>query len=302
MIHEPKSLRIAAAQYPLDRFEGLAGYREKLARWVAEAAADGAELLVFPEYGAMEYAAIDAASTGDLTRSLAVVSAASDELVPDHVDAARRHGVHILAASGPCRQADGSYVNRAKLFAPSGVYGWQDKLMMTPFEKDWGISSGRCARVFDTALGVIGIAICYDSEFPLVARAMCEAGADIILVPSCTEYVSGFHRVRTAARARALENGCVTVQASTIGQAEWCPAVDRNCGAAGIFVPAEHNYCDTGVIAEGVADVAGWTMANVDLARLREVRAHGEMRNAGDWPQQFGAVPLAGYVARIALG
>lgn len=301
MTRASKFLRIAAAQYPLDRLEGLAGYREKLARWVAEAAADGAELLVFPEYGAMEYAAIDAASTGDLTQSLAVVSAAISEMVPDHVDAARRHGVHILAASGPCRQADGSFVNRAKLFAPSGVYGWQDKLMMTPFEKDWGISAGRCARVFDTALGVIGIAICYDSEFPLVARAMCEAGADIILVPSCTEYVSGFHRVRTAARARALENGCVTVQSSTIGQAEWCPAVDRNCGTAGMFAPAEHSYVDTGIIAEGVADVAGWTVANVDLARLRELRHSGEMRNAGDWPQQFGAAPLAGYVARISL-
>ncbi len=74
---------------------------------------------------------------------------------------------------------------------------------MTPFERDWGISGGAPLRVFDTALGKIAVLICYDSEFPLLARALAEAGAEVILVPSCTERVSGFHRVRTGSMARA---------------------------------------------------------------------------------------------------
>ena len=92
-------------------------------------------------------------------------------------------------------------------------------------------------RVFETALGRIGVAICYDSEFPLLARALTEAGAEIVLVPSCTERVSGYYRVRTGAMARALENTIATVMSPTVGDALWSPAVDRNAGAAGIFVP-----------------------------------------------------------------
>lgn len=294
-------MRIAAAQYPLDRFATLADYEAKLARWVSAAAADGAELLVFPEYGAMEFAGADPAAIGNLEASLAAAARATAAMKATYDALARKHRVHILAASGPALQHDGTYTNRATLFAPSGVHGAQDKLIMTPFEVDWGISAGNGLHVFDTALGTIGIAICYDSEFPLLVRAMTEAGADLILVPSCTEFMSGYNRVRTAAMARALENGCVTVQSPTIGEALWSPAVDRNSGVAGIFVPAERGLSDTGVLAEGEFGRAQWVTATVDLARLRAVRSTGEMRNTRDWTLQPGAAPLLHNVRHIRL-
>ena len=165
----------------------------------------------------------------------------------------------------------------------------------------YSLTTGNSVRVFDTALGCIGVAICYDSEFPLIVRAMCEAGADIILIPSCTEFLSGYHRVRTAALARALENGCVTVQSPTIGEALWSPAVDRSSGVAGLFAPAEHELSETGVLAEGAHGQAQWVTATVDLVRLRTIRAAGEMRNAHDWPLQPGAQPLSHRVERCAL-
>jgi predicted amidohydrolase len=185
---------IAAAQYPLEALGSLAAYRDKLARWVAEAAGNGAGLLVFPEYGAMEYAAAAGASVaGDLRASLTAVSDALGEMEATHAELARRHGVHILAASGPSARGDRRFVNAARLFAPSGRSGTQEKLIMTPFERDWGISGGAAPNVFATALGRIGVAICYDSEFPLLVRALAEAGAEIVLIPSCTEFVSGYH-------------------------------------------------------------------------------------------------------------
>ena len=297
----PDSIRIAAAQYPIERFATLADYKTKLARWVADAAAQGAQLLVFPEYGAMEYAGAAGDAAARLAGSLTAAADAMAAMEAVHADLARAHGVHILAASGPCRVPDAGYVNRAKLFAPSGSHGAQDKLIMTPFERDWGISPGTDLTVFDTALGGIGIAICYDSEFPLLVRALCEAGADIILIPSCTEFVSGHHRVRTAALARARESACVTVQSPTIGDAVWSPAVDRNCGAAGIFVPAEHGLSDTGVVAEGELNRSQWVCATIDLAHLRRIRTTGEMRNTRDWARQPGAASLAANVNRISL-
>ena len=123
---------------------------------------------------------------------------------------------------------------------------------MTPFERDWGIKPGHPIRVFDTQIGKIGIAICYDSEFPLLVRGMAEAGAEVILIPSCTERISGYHRVRAGARARSLENQVATVLSPTVGDALWSPAVDHNAGAAGIYVPPEQMVSDDGVLAEGV--------------------------------------------------
>jgi predicted amidohydrolase len=146
--------------------------------------------------------------------------------------------------------------------------------------------------VFETAIGTFGIAICYDSEFPLLVRALAEAGADIVLVPSCTERISGFHRVRTGSMARALENTIATVQSPTVGDALWSPAVDRNEGAAGIYVPSEHGVSDTGVIAEGKLNASQWVTGVVDIARLRRIKETGEMRNYQDWRAQPGATHI----------
>lgn len=295
-------LRIAAAQYPPEALASLGACRDKLARWVAEAAAAQAQLLVFPEYGAMEYAAAaGAAVAGDLAASLAAVSDALPGMDAVHADLARRHGVYILAASGPSARAPGRYVNAARLFSPAGKVGVQEKSIMTPFERDWGISRGDTLRVFDTALGYIGVAICYDSEFPLLVRAQAEAGAGIVLIPACTEFVSGYHRVRTAALARALENTCVTVLSPTVGDAPWSPAVDRNAGAGGVFVPADRSLSDTGVLAEGPLNRPQWVYSDVDMARLAGLKSSGEMRNAADWPLQPGAARLGGGVDIVAL-
>jgi predicted amidohydrolase len=295
-------IRIASAQYPLDAFASLGECRDKLARWVGEAVEAGAQLLVFPEYGAMEYAAAAGdVIAGNLTGSLAAVSDALEGMDAAHIELARTHNVHILAASGPSARAGGRYVNAARLVSPSGKVGVQEKRIMTPFEHGWGVSGGEGLRVFQTALGRIAVAICYDAEFPLQVRALAEAGAQVVLIPSCTEFVSGHARVRTAALARALENTCVTVLSPTVGDAPWSPAVDRNTGAAGIFVPADHSFCDSGVLAEGPLNRPGWVHAEVDLARLSRIAALGEMRNSADWMLQPGAAVLADHVEMVDL-
>lgn len=298
----PLVLKVAAAQYPIGQPASLAEWEAKIAAWVAQGAATGAELLVFPEYAAIEQAAaLGPEVSNDLTTTLECVAALADARVALHAALAKKHGVHILVGSGPAKHADGRFVNAAQLVTPAGKVGVQEKLIMTPFEHDWGVTAGTPLRVFETALGKLAVLICYDSEFPLLARAAVEAGADAILVPSCTERVSGYHRVRTGSQARALENTIVTVQSPTVGDAPWSPAVDFNVGAAGIYVPPEHGVSDTGVLAEGVLNAAQWVYAAADLAALRRLRTSGEMRNFGDWPAQPGAEPLKHTVEVVSL-
>lgn len=285
-----KTLKVASSQYPIGQPKTLSEWEEKIALWVKNGAATGAELLVFPEYAAIEQAACFGPEVySDLQATLAKVAEIKDARVGFHADLAKKHKVHILVGSGPEKTADGLFVNSAQLVTPKGSVGVQEKLIMTPFEKNWGVTAGKTVRVFETSIGAFGIAICYDSEFPLIARAMAEAGAQVLLVPSCTERVSGYHRVRTGSMARALENTIAAVQSPTVGDAPWSPAVDFNAGAAGIYVPSEHGISDTGVLAEGTLNAAEWVFAEIDIARLTHLRVSAEMHNYGDWSVQPGA-------------
>lgn len=280
-------MKIATAAYPLDVLSSWAQYEDKLAHWVADAAVQGADLLVFPEYAAMELATLDGALVaGDLERSLFSVSDKLEEADRLHLQLAAEHDVHIVAGSGPAT-TDSRPVNRARLITPSGQVGVQDKQIMTRFEReDWGVIGGNALQVFDTAIGKIGILICYDSEFPLLGRAL--ADCDVICVPSVTETLAGYWRVRIGSMARALENQCITAMSSVVGAADWSDALGQSFGAGGIFCPPDRGFPPTGVLAVREVNAPGWTVAEADLAQVAEVRADGIVLNRRDWQDQFG--------------
>ena len=291
MASRASQFRVAAAQYPLQWLDDFSAYERKITHWVGEAAGEGAKLLLFPEYGAMELASLAGPEiAGDLTRSIA----AMQEILPRadalHSALAARHGAYICAASAPLRQPDGSYRNIARLFAPSGKTGQQQKRVMTRFERErWHIRAGEGLNVFETSLGRIGVAICYDAEFPLGVRALVQAGAELILVPSCTDSFAGYSRVRVACAARALENQCYVVQAPTVGEVPWSPAVDMNVGSAGIFGPPDRGFPGDGVVATAPLNAPQWVYADIDLVKVDAVRRAGDVFNHRHWDEQPGA-------------
>ncbi len=288
--------RVAAAQYPIEALADWDAYVAKLSRWVADAAAGGAVLAVFPEYAAMELASLDPATMGDLQGSIETVSALLPRVDALHTDLARRYGIWILAGSAPRKRTDGQFVNTARLFSPDGRAGRQDKLLMTRFEREeWGIVGGQGINLFVTPLGRLAVLICYDSEFPLLARAAVEAGAEVLLVPSCTETMHGYWRVRIGSQARALEGQCYAVHCPTVGDVDWSPAMDHNRGAAGIYGPPDRHagqgfaMPEDGVLAIGDESAAQWVFADLDLNHVATLRADGGVLNARDWVEQPGA-------------
>lgn len=279
-------MKVATAAYNLDWLDSWAQYEDKLEAWVSEAAGQGADVLVFPEYGAMELSTLDgAAVAGDLERSIWAVSDRMEDAQDVHRRLAGEYGVYILGASAPVQAEPERPVNRAEFYAPSGAQDHQDKQIMTRFEREeWDIAPGGPLKLFDTALGKIGVLICYDSEFPLLSRALSDA--DLILVPSCTEALSGYWRVRIGAMARALENQCVTVMASLVGNNDWSRAVDANTGTGAVFGPPDKGFPQTGVLAEGALNQPGWTYAQVDLSDIVKVRTDGHVLNRSHWTEQ----------------
>lgn len=286
-------LRVSTAAWPVGPSADWPAYASKVDGFAGDAASHGSRLLVLPEYASMELSSL---LTGVAQDDLAAQLDAMQDLLPAwrelYATAAKRHGLYLLAPTFPERDPDGAWRNRARLFSPTGREAAQDKLNMTRFEAEtWGISRGRGLHVFETGIGRLGIAICYDSEFPLLVRRLAEAGADVVLVPACTDGLSGYHRVRTAGLARALENQCYVVQAVTVGDAPWSPAIDVNVGAAGVFAPADKFAAPDGIVAIGGVNRPGLVHADLDLDLLERLRRDGEVLISRDWRVAEGSPP-----------
>jgi predicted amidohydrolase len=286
-----RRVTVAAAQYPLDNVPTLTAYRAKITRWVEQAVGQGAQVLVFPEYGAMELSALGGKGL-DLQASFEAVADLTPEIIAIHQGLARTHGVMIVAGSGPC-VADGARRNIAQVFGPGGAHDCYTKIMPTPWERDpWRIGGGGALKVFDIGIAKVGLVICYDIEFPLLARALAEAGADIILAPSNTETEWGYWRVRTGCAARALENQVYTVHSPVVGPAPFIAACPNNVGMAGIFAPPDKGFPANGVIALGEMNNPQWVYATLDLDLLQHARLSGSVRTYAHWREQPGATSL----------
>jgi len=281
-------VKIAAAQYDIGFFENWGNYRQKVERWVGEAADQGAKILLFPEYGSMELASLfGQAIYSSLSKQLEAMQSLLDDYIGLYRELAQKHRCYIQSGTFPVRIDGEIYHNRAYLFMPNGDFDYQDKLMMTRFENEqWLINRGLELKCFDTEYGRIAINVCYDSEFPVLARKQVEAGANLILVPSCTDTLAGYHRVRIGCQARALENQCYVVQSPTVGLAPWSEAVDVNIGAAAIYTPVDRGFPDNGVLAIGELNASQWVFAEIDLDGIARVRENGQVFNYRDWPLQ----------------
>lgn len=292
---------LATAQYPVYRPESWDHFERTLSAWVEEAVRNDARLLLFPEYASMVLTGLlSTPLQADLHGQIAALQAFRDDYVALHRRLAQQHGVYIVAGSLPWRQEDGTFLNRSWICGPDGRCDYQDKLVMTRFEREeWHIGGGTTLKLFQTALGRLAINICYDVEFPLLARAQAEAGAELILAPSCTDTLGGYHRVRTGCAARALENQCFAVQSPLVGDAPWSPAIDVNRGAAAVFGPPDRGFPDDGIVAAGALDQAGWVYATIDLARVAQVRDQGQVYNHRHWSDQLPA-PTGPYLQPVS--
>jgi predicted amidohydrolase len=288
---EAQPIRLGLLQYPVGRPASIADFAARLDRWLEEGRAS-ADLLVLPEYAAVELGvALNGGEASEAAELSAMITAAP-AILEAMRDAARRHQVWLQPGTLPMRAADGRVVNRAPLITPEGRIAFQEKRAMTRFETErWGISQGIDPNVFDTPWGRIGISICYDIEFPKHARVQVMAGAWLILAPSCTDTLAGFNRVHFSARARALENQCYVAITPTVGEAPWSAALDINRGCAGVFGPMDRGFPADGIMAQGQMDVPGWVFCTLDPALIEAVRRDGAVLNHRDWPRAPFASP-----------
>ena len=279
---------VATAQYPIGEPADFAAFAARVGDRVAQAARAGAGLVVLPEYLVLEAAAEQPADVrGDFARSLAALQAHHDDYTAMARDLARRHSIYLVAGTFLLDIGGGRYRNRAYFASPDGKVAFQDKLTLTGFERSAVIiEPGDALKVFDTEFGRVGIDVCYDCEFPLYARGQVEAGARVILVPSCTDTEAGATRVRIGCQARALENQVFVACAVTAGEAPWSPALDVNTGTATIYTPVDRGFPSDGMLVRA-QDGADWAIGTLDLAALDAFKRDAQVANANDWTAQL---------------
>ncbi|AOJ30611.1 carbon-nitrogen hydrolase family protein [Burkholderia metallica] len=189
-------------------------------RLIAEAAGEGARLVLLPEYFCFmgqrdtdKLALAEPYQDGPIQRFLA--------------DAARRHGVWVIGGTLPLKAPEADRVlNTTLVFDPSGNEAARyDKIHLFNFEKgDESFDEARTIRAgdtvvaFDAPFGRVGLSVCYDLRFPELYRRLGDCA--LIVVPSAFTYTTGRAHWETLLRARAVENQCYVLAAAQGGKHE----------------------------------------------------------------------------------
>ena len=158
-----------------------------------------------------------------------IVAEEDDPTVATLREAARRLGIYIHIGSLAIKASPEKAVNRSFLIDRKGAIAARyDKIHMFDVDLAGGESyresnnyrPGELAVVADLPWGRLGLTVCYDLRFPALYRALAEAGASFLAIPSAFTKQTGAAHWHVLMRARAIENGCFVFAAAQGGRHE----------------------------------------------------------------------------------
>jgi 5-aminopentanamidase len=243
-------MRVAVAQIEPKLAEQERNLEACFAR-LDEAAGAGAELLVLPECAIPGYM-FDSAEEA-LPYAEEIPGPASEAFERE----CSRLGVHAICG---LLERDGDTLhNAAILVGPDGLIGSYRKTHLPFLGVDRFVVPGDELKVFDTALGRIGLIICYDLRFPEVTRTLALHGADIVALPTNFPMAA---KVQTEliTVARAAENRVYLLCANRVGQERW----GEFCGWSQIVDPYGKRLAEAGETEEVLL------VADVDVEKARD--------------------------------
>lgn len=272
--------RVAAAQYrmrPVKEFEDFA----RQCRFFVESASEyRCDFVVYPELLTNQLLSLVREARPGLT--VRRLDEFTDRYVEMFSTLAMRYNINIIGGTHLVVEDDTLY-NVAYVFHRDGRIDRQYKLHITPPEsKWWGVSPGDKLEVFDTDCGKIAVLICYDVEFPELARIAKAKGANILFVPYNTNLRSGHIRVRTCAHARCIENNVYVVLSGACGNLPAVDNADIHYARSAILTPSDIPFARDGVGAEANDNVETLVVHELDFALLRRMQRQGAVRTWTD--------------------
>lgn len=194
------------------------------------------------------------------------------------------YNVNVITGSMPLFDDDEETLyNVSYLCRRDGTVEEQRKIHITPHERSaWVIEGGNKVQVFDTDAGRIGILICYDVEFPELARLLALEDMDILFVPFWTDTKNGYLRVRHCAQARAIENECYVMICGSVGNLPQVESLDIQYAQSSVFSPSDFAFPHDAIMAETTPNTEMIFFSDVNLDKLTHVRNEGSVHNLKD--------------------
>ena len=271
-----RKIRVCAAQYLMRPIKSF-GEFERTVTFFADVADEyHCHFLLLPELFSVQLFQT-MPRDWDYAKLMAELAKDSSRLTELYVQLAKTYSLYLIGGSHPVER-NGKLYNVAPLITPSGHVYTQDKLHITPSERQYfKIRPGAGLKVFDTPLGRIGIQICYDIEFPEVSRLLTLAGAEVIFVPFSTDDSKAYHRVRYAGQARAVENYIFTVLSGNVGNLP-SKSYLLNYGQTCILTPSDFPFPPRAIAAISDPNVETVAIGELDLSSLARHRDLGSVR------------------------
>ncbi len=191
-----------------DPVDSLDQWLDRAAHRIDRAAAAGVELLLLPEWVAAHFLSFAPSGLGP-AGEVAFMASQATKALAGLADIVWSTGITLLAGSMPAIK-DNGFVNRAHLITPGATFA-QDKLCLTPWEQrpdGWLVTPGDRLEVVSWRGLRLATAVCLDVEQPALAHRLQSLDLDLLLVPSMTDLASGYARVFSCAKARAIELMC----------------------------------------------------------------------------------------------
>ena len=253
-----------AAAVQLTSTEDVAANLARCEGFIREAAGHGASLVALPE---------NFSFFGDEVNKLAAAESLDGPTLSRLAALASELRIHLVAGGFPERAAvPGKVFNTAVVFGPGGErLGVYRKIHLFDVDLPGGqryresdsVVAGDDVVVVDTALGRLGLSICYDVRFPELYRQLADAGADVLLVPAAFTLYTGKDHWLALLRARAIENQAYVLAPGQFGQHN----AKRSTYGKSVLVDP------WGLVIAMAADKEGVAIGEVDFGELERVRA-----------------------------
>ena len=271
-------VRVSAVQYQMRSISSFADFAKQCEYFVDASSDYKSDFVVFPEMFTMQLLSF----LTDKRPAVAVreLNNYTQQYIDLFCSLSIKYNINIIGGSHFCIE-DESLYNISYLFRRDGSYDKQYKIHITPYEtKWWGVKGGDRVQIFDTDKGKIAILICYDIEFPELARIAVSKGAKIIFVPFNTDDRRAYLRVRYCAQARAIENQVYVVITGCVGNLPEVDNLDIHFSQSAILTPSDVEFSREAIASEAVSNTETLIYQDLDLNLLQRNR---EMGNAQTW-------------------
>lgn len=278
------------ASVAMDVVNDKAANIAKMTKYVEEAAAQNADLVVFPEYSLQGYPnnPMFVFNPDD-----ARYQHEQAEVVPDgestqhFIELAKKHNIYIVWGMTEEDADDWDILyNCAVIVGPEGFIGKYRKVHLPLTERIMIYPGTGDYPVFETRFGKVGLMVCFDKAYPEVARTLALKGAEILICPTAwpsiepSEEDNDFRAGNTFSYARALENMCFFIDSCCSGK--FMMGHSRILGPNPMQTMATTGFEEGMAIAdvdikEEIMKARLYSMAGSDLLKDRKPVTYGEL-------------------------